>query len=233
MYKDLFGQALLDFYQGSASEDLVTWTSISDEDILPLDYLFRDYEEMPKIEKEALKRSNGTVLDIGCGAGSHALWLQNQGLEVLGVDYSQGAIEVAQKRGVKNVIHSNFLDLNGQFDTILMLMNGTGLLEELSKLTERLNHLKSLMSTDGQILIDSSDLIYMYPEDDLAQLKSSGQYYGELDYFLSYKDSIETPLKWLYLDFNTLKLACDKCDLMCIKLMNGDHFDYLAKITHR
>ena len=74
--KDVFGTAILDYQLGNYSEDLVTSTSISEADSLPLPYLFRNHSEMPSIEQTALKLSKGTVLDNGCGAGSHRLYLK-------------------------------------------------------------------------------------------------------------------------------------------------------------
>ena len=110
--------------------------------------------------------ANGKILDVGCGAGSHALWLQNQGYQVKGVDVSEGAIAVCKNRGVKNVELSPLLQENGKYDTVFILMNGTGIFEQLSKLTSNLIHLKHLLKPNGQILIDSSDIIYMFQEDD-------------------------------------------------------------------
>ena len=72
---DLFGKAILDYQLGNYTEDIITETSISEEDILPLPYLFRNYDEMPKIEQKALQMAKGKVLDVGCGSGSHSLYL--------------------------------------------------------------------------------------------------------------------------------------------------------------
>ena len=98
--KDLFGKALLDFQNGNYSEDITTSTNISDEDALPLPYLFRDYKDMPKLEQKALKLSKGSVLDVGCGSGSHSIYLQEKGFKVKAIDISKGAIEVTKQRGV-------------------------------------------------------------------------------------------------------------------------------------
>ena len=96
MNKDIFGKALLDYQNGNYSEDIITSTNISDEDTLPLPYLFRDYAEMPKLEQKALQLSKGNILDVGCGSGSHSLWLQDKGLNVKAIDNSKGAIEVSK-----------------------------------------------------------------------------------------------------------------------------------------
>lgn len=230
--KDLFGKALLDYQKGQYTEDIITSTDISDEDNLPIPYLFRSFKDMPKLEQQALKLSKGTVLDVGCGAGSHSLYLQEKGLEVKAIDISQGAIEVCKQRGVFNAEVKNILNETETFDTILLLMNGTGIFQELSQVSKYLGHLKTLLNLNGQILIDSSDIKYMYEDEDGGfWLDVHSNYYGELDYFLSYKGEKEDPMKWLYLDFDTLKLACESVGLTCELMIEGKHFNYLARLS--
>ncbi len=230
--KDIFGKALLDYQSGNYSEDIITWTNISDEDELPIPYLFRTYNEMPKIEKQALQLCKGHVLDVGCGTGSHSLWLQGKGVDVKAIDISKGAVNVAKQRGVVNVEVKALLDETETYETILLLMNGTGIFQKLSQVSNYLLHLKSLLNSGGQILIDSSDISYMYEDEDGGTwLDLNNQYHGELDYFISYKNEKELPMKWLYLDFETLKTACLTVGLKCEKILDGQHFDYLAKLT--
>ena len=229
--KDLFGKALLDYQNGKFSENLITATNISDEDELPISYLFRDFKQMPKLEQKALELSKGSILDVGCGAGSHTLYLQEKGLNVKAIDLSRGAVEVCKLRGVTQVEHKAVLSETETFDTILLLMNGTGIFQELKQTPRYLKHLKSLLNKNGQILIDSSDIKYMYEDDDGGfWMDLNADYYGELDYFLSYKGEAEKPMKWLYLDFETLSQECQKAGLICEKIMDGEHFDYLARL---
>ena len=230
--KDLFGQALLDYQNSNYKEDIITSTSISDDDVLPIPYLFRSYKKMPKLEQKALDLAFGKVLDVGCGAGSHSLYLQNKkALDVKAIDISIGAIEVCKKRGIKNAEVLDVLKETTQFDTILLLMNGTGVFQELKYVTKYLVHLKSLLKPDGQILIDSSDIIYMY-EDNKGKNSfiENPNYYGELEYYVSYNGKKEKPFKMLYLDFKLLKNACFALGLKCKMLTEGEHYDYLAKI---
>jgi SAM-dependent methyltransferase len=232
MNKDLFGNALLDYQSGQYSEDIITWTNISNEDELPLAYLFRSYAEMPKLEQKALELSKGTILDVGCGAGNHVLWLQNKGYKTKAIDSSKGAIEVSKKRGIINAQLLPLLEETETFDTILLLMNGTGIFQELSQVSKYLKHLKTLLKPNGQILIDSSDILYMYEDEDGGTwLDLNTSYPGELNYYLSYKGEQEVPKKWLYLDFDTLKTACLTLGLKCEKIMDGQHFDYLARLS--
>lgn len=230
--KDLFGQALVDYQNGDYTEDIITSTNISDDDILPILYLFRNYKEMPKIEQKALDLAYGDVLDVGCGAGSHSLYLQDKKkLNVKAIDISQGAIEVCFKRGINNAQVIDVLEVTEQFDTILLLMNGTGVFQKLDQVTRYLLHLKSLLKPKGQILIDSSDIMYMYEDEEGRQLiEDTENYYGELEYYVAYKGEKEEPFNMLYLDFELLKKACFAVGLKCVMLTEGEHYDYLAKI---
>lgn len=232
--KDLFGKAILDFQTNTSPEDLITETSISEADEMSVAYLFRNFDEMPIIEQKALKLSYGKVLDIGCGAGSHALFLQEKGFEVKAIDISENAVKACLLRGLKNVSVENILDLNttDKFDTILLLMNGTGIFETLENCTKYLLKLKSLLSENGQILIDSSDIIYMFDEDeDGGKWIPSDGYYGELTFTVHYKGESEETFPWLYLDYNTLQNACIANGLQCELVLEGEHFDYLARLS--
>ena len=229
--KDLFGRALLDYQNGNYTEDIITSTSISEDDVLSISYLFRDFKSMPKLEQKALQLAQGYTLDVGCGSGSHSLFLQEKGIPVKAIDISKGAIEVSKQRGVLNAEIKPLLEETETFDTILLLMNGTGIFQELTLVPRYLNHLKSLLNETGQILIDSSDIKYMYEDEDGGfWIDTNAAYYGELDYFLSYKGIQEKALKWLYLDFNTLLMACHTVGLKCEMISKGTHFDYLAKL---
>jgi SAM-dependent methyltransferase len=240
--RDLFGQAILDFQTNNTPEDLVTETNISEADEMSVDYLFRSYNEMPKLEKKALQLAKGKILDVGCGAGSHSLYLQQKGFDVTAIDISPNAIKACQLRGVKNARVQNLLDVGNdpskneqakqKFDTILLLMNGTGIFGTLAETSTYLLKLKSLLNPNGQILIDSSDIIYMFDEDeDGSFLVPADGYYGELTFTVSYKGQTEDTFPWLYLDYNTLQNAAHANGLECELVVEGKHYDYLAKLT--
>lgn len=231
--KDLLGKAILDFQTNNSPENILTETDISEAEEMNISYLFRNFEQMPKIERKALNLSRGKVLDVGCGAGSHSLHLIQKGLEVLPIDISKNAIEACQLRGLKNAQLINLLDLDNQkFDTILLLMNGTGIFGQLKNISEYLTKLKNLLNKGGQILIDSSDLIYMFDEDEDGGkwIPTHKEYYGELTFTIHYKGESDIPFHWLYLDYNTLQNAAHANGLQCQLITEGDHFDYLAKL---
>ena len=231
--KDLMGRAIWDYYYQENPEDLQTETSISELDDLPVSYLFRDYQEMNALEKKALDLSFGKVLDVGSGAGSHSLYLQNERkLEVTALDISPKSIEVCKARGVKNAICEDLLQFSEKdFDTILLLMNGTGIFQSLEHIDQYLQKLKSLVAENGQILIDSTDILYMYDQDeDGGVLVPATGYYGELDYYLHYKGESELPMKWLYLDFDTLENAAIANGFKIQKIEQLED-SYLAQLT--
>ena len=190
---------------------------------------------MPKLEQKALQLAKGKVLDVGCGAGSHALYLQNERkLEVTAIDISENAIEACKLRGLKNAEIVNVLDLDAseKFDTILLLMNGTGIFGKLNQISTYLQKLKNLLNEGGQILIDSSDIIYMFDQDEdgAYEIPATG-YYGELTFTIQYKDETEDTFDWLYLDYNTLQNAAFDNGLNCELIIEGKHYDYLARLT--
>ena len=231
--KDLMGRAIWDYFYQENPEDLQTETSISELDDLPVSYLFRNYKEMNALEKKALDLSFGKVLDVGAGAGSHSLYLQNKrNLDVAALDISPKSIEICKARGVKNAVCEDFLKFSeGKFDTILLLMNGTGIFQSLKNVDQYLQKLKNLISENGQILLDSTDILYMYDQDDDGGvLVPATGYYGELDYYIHYKGESELPMKWLYLDFNTLKNAAIANGFKIQKIKQLDD-SYLAKLT--
>lgn len=231
--KDLMGRAVWDYFHNEDPKDLQTETSISELDELPVAYLFRDFEVMNNIEQKALQLAEGKVLDIGAGAGSHTLYLQNErNLDVQALDISPKSIEVCKLRGIKKAVCANMLELSGEtFDTILMLMNGTGIFESLAKIDTYLQKLYTLLSDNGQILIDSTDILYMFDrdEDGGVYIPAEG-YYGELGYTVHYKGESEEPITWLYLDFNTLKNAAEHNGFKIEKIIQ-DEDSYLAKLT--
>ena len=233
MTEDIYGKALLDYQNNNYSEDITTYSSITEDDVMPLPYLFRTFKDMPSIEQTALKNCKGSVLDIGAGAGSHSLYLQKKGKEVTALDISNGATEVCTSRGIEKVLNDDIWSIkNKKYDTLLALMNGTGICGKLNNLAPFLNHLKTLLNKNGQILIDSSDIIYMFEDENGEHWINSDQdYYGEVNFQMGYKNEKTTIFDWLYVDYNTLQRCANYNGFHCEILEEGEHYDYLAKLT--
>ncbi|MEG9328073.1 class I SAM-dependent methyltransferase [Salinimicrobium catena] len=232
---DIFGNAIKAYFEQGEEEDIAVHSPDFDDDVIPVAYLFRNYEKMPPLEKKALQLCREKVLDVGCGAGSHSLYLQKEeNLKVTAIDTSEGAIEVCKKRGITDARNVAFEELSEEkFDTILLLMNGTGIVGKMNRLDDFFYKLKQLLNPGGQVIIDSSDLIYLFEadEDGGVWVDSAQGYYGELSYSLSYKGETSEVFDWLYLDYDSLSLAAAKNGFSCELIKEGEHYDYLAKLT--
>lgn len=232
--EDPMGAAIRDYFRQGKSAQLKVLSSLFDDDEIPVAHLFRSYHEMPPLEQRALNEARGKVLDVGAGAGCHALALQERGFDVTAVDISPLSCETMKERGVANVECVNIFNQRFQerFDTLLLLMNGTGIAGKLSRLPQLLSRLKQLMNPGAQILIDSSDLRYVYEDEDgVLDVDFDGAYYGEVDYQMTYRNIIGKSFDWLYADSVVLAECCRQCGLKCEILAQGQHYDYLARIV--
>ena len=224
----------MDYYGENPVGELWSHSSLGTSEVVPVGHFFRDFDAMPDLEKHALEQCRGRVLDIGCGAGSHCLYLQESGLECTGLDLSCGAVEVASQRGVKNTICEDIGHFEvGKFDTLLLLMNGAGIAGTLEGLRKLLHHLSGLLAPGGQILMDSSDLIYMFEEDLDGGVWVPGEvaYYGEVTYYWEYKDLRGDDFPWLFVDFGTLEREAGRLGYETTLVREGPHYDYLARLT--
>ena len=230
---DPMGAAIRDYQNKGKASRLRVLSSMFDEDEMPVGHLFRTFNQMPRLEQKALSMAKGRVLDIGAGAGCHALALQERGLEVKAIDISPLSCEVMKERGVKDAECVNLFDpqLQGKYDTLLLLMNGTGIAGKLNRLSMLLNRLKELLAEGGQILIDSSDLKYIYEnEDGSMDIDLNAPYYGEVDYQMQYKNIKGERFDWLYTDPMLLASISKQCGLNCEIVEEGENYDFLARL---
>ena len=230
---DPMGAAIRDYQSKGKASHLRVLSSMFDEDEMPVAHLFRTFNQMPRLEQKALSMAKGRVLDIGAGAGCHALALQERGLEVKAIDISPLSCEVMKERGVKDAECVNLFNpqLQGKYDTLLLLMNGTGIAGKLNRLPMLLNRLKELLAEGGQILIDSSDLKYIYEnEDGSMDIDLTAPYYGEVDYQMQYKNIKGEPFDWLYTDPMLLASISKQCGLNCEIVEEGENYDFLARL---
>lgn len=232
--KDPMGAAIADYYAHGKASKLQVFSSMFDEDAIPVDQLFRPYKLMPKLEQTALKMASGKILDAGAGSGCHALVLEEEGKDVTAIDISPLSVEVMRKRGLRKVFQANLFDdkFVGQFDTILMLMNGSGIIGKIENLPFFFRKIKQLLVPGGCVLMDSSDLRYLFEEEDGSFLIDiAGAYYGEVDFRMKYKNTEGDPFDWLYIDFQTLSYYAAENGCRAEMVAEGKHYDFLAKIT--
>jgi len=230
MSNDVVGAALLDYYNGKYSVDITVKSSISEDDVIGIPYLFRSEKELSELEKLALKHCQGKTLDVGAGSGCHSLILKEKGIDITAIDISKGAVEVINKRGV-DAECINFFDVQEHYDTLLFLMNGLGLSGDLEGLSVFLKKAKSLLNTNGQILLDSSDIKYMFEEEDgSVWVDLNRSYYGEVIYQMQYKDLITDKFSWLFVDFKKLSEIAATFDLKTELIFEDEYNQYLVKI---
>jgi len=233
--KDPMGRAIADYYKDGKAARLRVFSPILDEEEIPVKMLFRPLEEMPTLEQEALNHARGSILDVGAGAGCHTMALQAMGKQITAIDISPLAVETMRERGVKDAREQDFFTLNGQYDTILMLMNGIGIVGTLSRLSAFFMQVDHLLAPGGQLLCDSSDICYIYEDEDgIIDLTGVEGYYGEMTYRMQYKDTKGEAFPWLFIDPETLSEQAAAHGFHCDILARGEHYDYLARLTrHR
>lgn len=230
---DPMGTAIYDYHKTGKADTLVVRSSMFDDDEIPVADLFRTFRDMPRLEQIALETAQGRILDVGAGSGCHSLELLKMGKEAVAIDISPMSVNVMLERGVP-ARQVNFYDsaFDERFDTVLMLMNGTGIIGNLDNIGQFFERLKALLQPEGCVLIDSSDLRYLFEEEDGSiMIDLADEYYGQLDYQMQYKDVVGEPFDWLYLDFNTLAYYAEEYGFNAELVAEGEHYDYLARLT--
>jgi len=225
--KDVLGQCVYDYYKGIVGYKLWIYNKYGPREEMPTEVYFRNDDDMPDMEWLALERCSGSVLDIGAGAGSHALILQQHGNAVTALDISPLLADVMRNRGVNNVIEADVFEYNTTgFDTILLLMNGIGLAGTIVRLRQLLKHFHTLLNPDGQVLFDSSDVAYLYSGDAPTE-----HYYGEIAYQYAYKGERTDWFNWLYVDEKTMLQTASECGFDMEVLLEDEFGQYLARLT--
>ena len=230
--KDPMGRAIADYHAAGKAARLRVFSPMFDEDEIPVPTLFRSLDEMPDIERMALAEARGAILDVGAGAGCHALALQQTAQRVTAIDISPLAVETMRQRGVHDVIEQDFFTMDGRFDTILMLMNGIGIVGTLNRLPAFFMQVDHLLAPGGQLLCDSSDICYIFEDEDgIIDLTGVDGYYGELEYQMQYKNIKGEAFPWLFIDAETLRKQAAAHGFDCEIIAHGPHYDYLARLT--
>ena len=227
------GRAISDYFHTGKAGKLRVLSSMFYEDEIPVPTLFRSFNEMPIQEQKAIELCHGKVLDVGAGSGCHSIVLKERGIEATAIDISVLSVEVMRERGIdaRNV---NFFDetFTEKFDTILLAMNGIGIVGKIERLPMFFRSIKRLLAPGGQVLLDSSDIKYVFMDEDGGMdIDLAAGYYGEIDYKMRYKNITGTPFDWLYIDFDTLSMYAEEHGFTCEKCIDGEHYDYLARLT--
>jgi len=229
--KDPIGKAIQEFALTGENIDIIVESDICEEDVIPSEYLFRSFEEMPRLEQIALEKCSGKTLDVGSAAGIHAKYLIQNGLDVECIDISPLSIDYLKKEGV-SARCIDFFDLEDEkFDTILLLMNGIGISGKLSNLENTLIQAKKLLQPGGQIICDSSDVKFLFEDEEGGMwVDLNTEYYGNFKFIMKYKGHVSDEFDWLYVDFNTFKEKADNVGLSIEKIYDkNDQFLVILK----
>lgn len=231
---DPMGHAIADYVDGRLQGPLVVQSFQFEDDELPVETLFRSFSEMPPLEQLALEQCRGRVLDVGAGAGAHTLVLQERGFYVEAIDISRLSVETMRRRGVFRARACDYYNkecVTEKYDTVLFLMNGLGIAGSLAGLSRFFSRLDELLSPDGRALADSSDLRYVFEDDEGNFIPEElGHYYGEVDFQMRYGSVVGKRFRWLYVDFETLRRQAVLCGFEARLVAEGEHFDYLCEL---
>jgi precorrin-6B methylase 2 len=199
--KDILGAAIVGIWQGNEDEKLHLHTSYGPVEEMPLEIFFRELDEMTELEVTAIEACRGSVLDLGAGAGCFAALLQQMEFEVHALDNSAGCAKVLHERGVQNVHQIDLYEYKApKVNTVLIMMNGLGLAGKLENVVPFFDHLRQLLEPGGRIVVDSSDISYMYKRGS----KPKDRYFGEVQFRFEYAGEMGEWFDWVYVDYKTL-----------------------------
>lgn len=222
-----FAEALQDYHRGNFKDPLWLNTSYGPRERMPVEVFFRTESDLSDLENYALSLCRGSILDIGAGAGASSLIFQKYEWPCWSLERSALACRVMQERGVRNVLHGEVCNFTGmRFDTLWLMMNGVGIFGHVGALSPGLAHLKQLLLPGGRIILDSSDIRYLY-HDELPEAR----YYGEIEYQYEYKGEKEEWFSWLYVDQRLLMVKAREAGLKCQIVFENDQDEYLALLT--
>ena len=233
MVDDIYGKALSSYLATPEKQVILFHSDIAETEPYPISWFFRGSREFPELEKTALDLCQGRILDVGAGTGIHTLELQARNQDCTAIDISDGAVDCMKKQGVKNAMFQDFYTIeNEKYDTLLMLMNGFGIMGRLEFVPQFFEKANELLNPGGQIIVDSSDLLHLYQEEDgSVMIDLNSGYYGEITYQMEFNGEMGHPFPWLFLDFGLMKDHAEKAGFMAEKIYEEESNHYLAKIT--
>lgn len=207
-HEDAFGQAMMDYVEGinmqeAARTGCAVW--------------FSPFESWALRERKAIQFAKGKVLDIGCAAGRHSLYLQDKRLDVLAVDNSPIGLRVCRRRGVKNTRLVSFHDITpqlGLFDTIILFGNNFGLMGSAEKAREMLTRFFH-MTTETALILAGAGSFEMGAIDEALLEKTKNTAHdqemcGEFLLQMTYREFKTPPIEWLFCTQDEMKQIVSK-----------------------
>lgn len=230
-----YAHALLDYWRGMHDAAYTIHRDDGFSHTVPVAESFAG-EPFGALEELALARAVGEVLDVGAGVGRHALFLQGLGHQVTAFEIEPELVAIMTERGVAKPLAGNIFFLSGRkFDTILMLMNGFGLVGTLSGADTLFQRAPHFLSPSGQILCDSLDVRRTANPTHLAYQKANldrGLPAGQMRFSIEYQGCRGDAFDWLHLDFTALRDISGRHGLSAELLAQEESGRYLARLTY-
>jgi len=231
-----YGLALSDYDKGNLSATLIIYRDDGWREELPMSGFFRQPQEYD-LERTALDLCYAHVLDVGAGTGIHSLFLQERGVAVCAIDISPEAVQIMRARGVSDVRQADILSFDdGEFDTVIMMGHGIGVVQDITGLRSFLKHAPGLLKPRGQILLTSLDVRCTNNPTHLEYQKrnlDSDRYFGEIRMQFEYRSVRGPSFGWLHVDAETLSSYASKTGWNCDVVQRQPDGNYLARLTRQ
>ncbi|MBN2542112.1 methyltransferase domain-containing protein [bacterium] len=231
--QDAFGHEIFDYYKDKSGFEIVE----RDDGYIDISYgpqhYFLEYKGWPTSEKMAMKHVSGRVLDVGCGAGRHSLYLQSKGFNVAGIDSSPLAITVCRKRGMRDARIIPITRLNhrvGIFDTIIMMGNNFALLGKPKRVKWMMRRFYNMTTDGGKIIAQVRDPYQTDVPEHLAyhaQNRKKGNLSGEARIRVRYKKYVTPWIDFLMVSLNEMKQILEGTRWQVQGVIDGEGGEYI------
>lgn len=236
--EDAFGKQLLAQYNNETR-----FAEIIEREDLLIDFgsdsglYFTEFDEWSPLEQYAISLAKGRILDVGCGAGRHALYLQEKGFDVTGIDLSPGAIEVSRRRGLKKTLVRPIAEVDkfeeNSFDTILMLGNNFGLFGSFDRARAILQKMSRITAPAAQIIAGTRN---PYITEDAQHLeyhelnRQRGRMPGQIRIRVRYGKAVGEWFDYLFVSPEEMLEIVKDTDWQIKEFIATEHADYFAVI---
>ena len=238
-HQDAYGHLLYDYFTNNKGQEIVERDDgYIDTSGGPKVY-FSEYRDWYPIERKAMRHARGRILDIGSGAGRHSLYLQEKGLEVMGIDNSPMAIEVCKLRGLRNTRITPISQINtslGVFDTVLMLGNNFGLFGSFEGARRLLKKLSKITSENGRIIAGSNNVYQTDAPEHLSyheRNREKGRMAGQIRLRVRYRKYATPWFDYLMVSKEEMENILDGTDWRVSRVIESDGSPYIAVINKK
>lgn len=230
----LMDQAIRRYRDGSLNVAFELLRSDGHIEVFPV-HRMSDWQDLDIVERIAINRCKGSVLDVGAGMGRHARNLVERGLDVTALDISEQCVHYLNEIGIANAhtLDARFLP-QARYDTVLMLGNGLGMLGSIEEVERFMSNLNTVLADGGRLLCDSVDML-VAQHDPFMKIRRknamNGRHEGEVQFRIKYDDTVGEPFTWLFLTEDELLSIASSLGLSCEVLHKDDSGKFLVEVS--